>query len=254
MVKPRKGHPAKGKYALCNDSLVTSQLSLFKKVQSDFLGLNSVATLDELLQKLLSYKAWKKVVDEGITPEAAERIYAYRVRFLRMKYGSKDLKGGNSIYRLGLLPKNARKESIRKETTSLRSRGSTPKITADLDALTSCQQRTTTNSSSAIAGNKDMLNNGKIFVAQRCKPCGSELVDGIFRCSHCNYINSYLSPSQKMDKLIAKITMDKGGFGTSNEVNANSSNQTKRLIDDSATATMADASIDPAPDPVTGTG
>lgn len=89
---------------------------------------------------------------------------------------------------------------------------------------------------------------------RRCKRCKSKLVNGIFRCPLCNYKNSDLSPSQKMDKLIAKITKDKGGFSTSNEVNANSTNQTKELINDSARETAADSSVDPAPDPVTHTG
>lgn len=42
-----------------------------------------------LSQRKLSYDAWKQVVDEGVTPEAAKVKYANTVQMLKRKYGSK---------------------------------------------------------------------------------------------------------------------------------------------------------------------
>lgn len=78
-----------------------------------------------------------------------------------------------------------------------------------------------------------------------CAQCESKLVDGIFKCHDCSYVNSDLSPSQRLEKLIAKINRDKGVSSISNEVTAGSTNHTKGSINNS--------SVDPAADPVTRT-
>lgn len=59
MVYPTRGHPAKGQSSLGNVSSVSSQLSLFQKVQSDFLGLNKIATFEELLEVCVTFSLAK---------------------------------------------------------------------------------------------------------------------------------------------------------------------------------------------------
>ncbi|KAL6353227.1 hypothetical protein LRP88_13717 [Fusarium phalaenopsidis] len=86
--------------------MAAPQSDAFKKAIEDSKKLTSKPGPDELLQLYALYKgkakhnAWKKVVDDSVTPDAAQEQYVKLVEELKEKYGYDENKvpeavGGN---------------------------------------------------------------------------------------------------------------------------------------------------------------
>lgn len=202
---------------------MSSQISLFEKVQSDFLGLEGTATCDELLElealhrqsvqsppfkeaeytrgwkspRKLSYDAWKQVVDEGVTPEAAKVKYANTVQMLKRKYGSKVNETERSRYCSGVITGSPRtKNSTTQEAKSSGSREYNSKTlnpdpipqdttgNSNLATLTSPQQSSTSPGAPAITSSNQTSITNNVLIPDR-KPSAEPT--GIYYDGTCYY-------------------------------------------------------------------